>query len=79
MFTTFEAEFARLWNEERTGILFPSSLFEDQRHSSDAALRTVMAKTWSDAMRISGIQMHRRCLSLAHNADKARTSRSQKH
>ena len=69
LFFTFHTEFARLWNEERNGILFPRSLFEDQGQSSDAALETVRTRIWDDAMRFCGIEMHRRVLSLAHNAD----------
>ena len=31
--------------------------------------RPVLRETWKDAVTICGIEMHRRCLSLAHNAD----------
>ena len=65
----FEAEFRHLWNTERTGILFPKSLFEDQGHSSQTALDDILAHIWEDAVGICGIEMHRRVLSLAHNAD----------
>lgn len=68
-FTAFTAEFRHLWATERTGMLYPKSLFEDQGHSSDAACDAVLADIWSDALRFCGIEMHRRCLSLAHNAD----------
>ncbi|PVA07465.1 S-methyl-5-thioribose kinase [Thalassorhabdomicrobium marinisediminis] len=61
---TFENEFARLWTEERTGILFPARLGH-----GEAALRRLMAHIWNDAMGFCGCEMHRRCLSLAHNAD----------
>ena len=66
---TFEAEFRHLWNTERTGILYPASLFEDQDHDSAAACDAVLAGIWRDAWAVCGIEMHRRCLSLAHNAD----------
>lgn len=65
----FNAEFANLWNSERTGMLFPAVLFEDQGHSSESALNAVLADIWQDAMGFCGIEMHRRTLSLAHNAD----------
>ncbi|GGA26116.1 S-methyl-5-thioribose kinase [Neptunicoccus cionae] len=67
--SSFEAEFRHLWNTERTGMLFPKSLFEDQGHSSETACDGVLADIWQDALRFCGIEMHRRCLSLAHNAD----------
>lgn len=66
---TFEAEFFRLWNTERTGILFPRALFEDQGQRSEAALAGVLRHIWQDAVGVCGIEMHRRVLSLAHNAD----------
>ena len=67
--TTFETEFSRLWHSERNGMLYPKSLFEDQGQSSDEALREVLDRLWSDAVGFCGIEMHRRTLSLAHNAD----------
>lgn len=67
--TTFETEFRHLWQTERTGILYPASLFEDQGHDSTPACDAVLAGLWRDAWTICGIEMHRRCLSLAHNAD----------
>ncbi len=67
--TTLETEFSRLWHSERNGMLYPKSLFEDQGQSSDEALREVLDRLWSDAVGFCGIEMHRRTLSLAHNAD----------
>lgn len=67
--STFETEFRHLWATERTGILYPVSLFEDQGHDSGPACDAVLAELWRDAWVICGIEMHRRCLSLAHNAD----------
>jgi 5-methylthioribose kinase len=67
--TSFDTEFRHLWATERTGILYPRSLFEDQGHSADAACDKVLATIWEDAIRFCGIEMLRRCLSLAHNAD----------
>lgn len=69
LWATFRLEFLRLWDTERTGILYPASLFEDQGHSSANAAKGVLARTWQDAIGICGIEMHRRILSLAHNAD----------
>lgn len=65
----FEAEFRRLWGAERTGMLYPKALFEDQGHDSTGACDAVLAGIWRDAWATCGIEMHRRCLSLAHNAD----------
>lgn len=67
--TSYIAEFTNLWNSERTGMLYPASLFEDQGHSSQCALADRLAMIWEDAVGICGIEMHRRVLSLAHNAD----------
>lgn len=65
----FSNEFDRLWDAERAGILFPKSLFEDQGHSSHLARDRMRDGIWQDALRVCGIEMHRRTLSLAHNAD----------
>ena len=65
----FQNEFKKLWNSERTGILFPRSMFEDQGDSSEIALNNMLEHIWQDAVAICGIEMHRRVLSLAHNAD----------
>ena len=65
----FMAEFDLLWNSERTGILYSASLFENQGHSSASALHEFKRHIWEDAVSICGIEMHRRVLSLAHNAD----------
>ena len=66
---SYMAEFRALWAAERTGILYPKSVFEDQGHSADAARDALLARIWSEAMGFCGIEMHRRTLSLAHNAD----------
>ncbi len=65
----FIDEFSNLWHNNRQGILFPKCLFEDQDQSSQFALNSVIKNIWSDAVSVCGIEMHRRCLSLAHNAD----------
>ena len=77
-FETFRQEFKKLWNSERTGILFPSSMFEDQGDSSDFALNEMLKHIWQDAVAVCGIEMHRRVLSLAHNADFAEISDTKK-
>ncbi|KAJ55899.1 methylthioribose kinase [Actibacterium mucosum KCTC 23349] len=66
---TFMAEFKALWAAERTGMLYDRSQFEDQGHSSDNARDALLDEIWSDALGFCGIEMHRRILSLAHNAD----------
>lgn len=66
---SFEAEFKALWSSERSGMLYPAALFEDQGQSSLPACEAMLARIRQDAAAVSGIEMHRRCLSLAHNAD----------
>ena len=66
---TFRSEFRRLWKTERTGMLYPASLFEEQGQDSSPACEQLLAEINQDAMTFCGIEMHRRCLSLAHNAD----------
>ncbi|MEP2758654.1 MAG: S-methyl-5-thioribose kinase [Hyphomicrobiales bacterium] len=68
-FDAFEAEFSRLWATERTGMLYPKALFEDQGHDSSPLCTGLLAEIREDAMAFCGIEMHRRTLSLAHNAD----------
>lgn len=68
-FDNFEAEFQHLWRTERTGMLYPLALFEDQGHDSGPACDALLREVFRDAMTVCGIEMHRRCLSLAHNAD----------
>ncbi len=67
----FAAEFARLWRTERRGILYQSSLYEDQGHhmASEQALNDRLGAIWRDAMGFCGVEIHRRILGLAHNAD----------
>ncbi len=69
IWASFVAEFTQLWNAERHGMLYPKSMFEDRGHSSEPALHAVLSNIWSDALGFCGIEMHRRTLSLAHNAD----------
>ncbi|MEP3274925.1 MAG: S-methyl-5-thioribose kinase [Stappiaceae bacterium] len=71
VWTTFAAEFATLWRTKRSGILYSSELYENQNDAlaSEQALGQFLHHIWSDAMGICGIEMHRRILGLAHNAD----------
>ncbi len=64
-------EFSRLWRTERTGILYPHSLYEDQGHlmASEMALEQVLAEIFEDLLGFAGIEMHRRILGLAHIAE----------
>lgn len=67
----FVAEFTRLWRTERTGILYPASLYEDQGHhlAAEEALQQVLGEIWRDLIGFAGIEMHRRILGLAHVAE----------
>ena len=67
----FRDEFARLWHTERNGILYQAALFEDQNDglAAEQALDQVMHDLWTDMLGFAGIEMHRRILGLAHNAD----------
>lgn len=68
---SFVAEFSHLWRTERRGILYQASLYEDQGHdlASEQALTEVIGQIWRDSLGFCGIEMHRRILGLAHNAD----------
>lgn len=69
--TVFRAEFSHLWRTERTGMLYQKSLFEDQgdRLGAEQALDHVLHQIWTDLLGFAGIEVHRRILGLAHNAD----------
>jgi 5-methylthioribose kinase len=71
IWSTFRNEFARLWHTERTGILYQRSLFEDQGDhlASEQALNLVLQGLWVDMLGFAGVEMHRRILGLAHNAE----------
>ncbi len=71
IWSTFEAEFSRLWRTERTGILYEKTLFEDQGQTlaSEQALGHRLECIGRDAIGFAGIEIIRRTLSLAHNAD----------
>ncbi len=67
----FVAEFSHLWRTERRGILYQASLYEDQGHglAAEQALADLLGRIWVDTLGFCGIEMHRRILGLAHNAD----------
>jgi 5-methylthioribose kinase len=71
IWATFRNEFSRLWHSERTGILYQRALFEDQGDmlASEQALDLVLQGIWVDMLGFAGVEMHRRILGLAHNAD----------
>ena len=66
---SFEKEFSLLWQSERRGLLYSSSIYEDQGHTATQALAGKLAEIWEDALGFCGIEMNRRILSLAQNAD----------
>ncbi len=69
--SAFCAEFAHLWRTERTGMLYPPALYEDQGHhdAAEAALAQVLGQLQSDLLGFAGVEMHRRILGLAHIAE----------
>lgn len=69
--TSFCDEFSNLWHSERNGILYPSSLYEDQGHdaASAMALEQLLDEIFADLLGFAGIEMHRRILGLAHVAE----------
>jgi 5-methylthioribose kinase len=71
VWAAFAETFAGLWQTERTGMLYPACLFEDQGHAdgAEAALAGKLAAIWRDALGFCGVEIHRRILGLAHNAD----------
>ncbi|MER8725490.1 S-methyl-5-thioribose kinase [Mesorhizobium sp. M1027] len=69
--SVFRVEFSHLWRTERTGMLYQKSLFEDQgdRLGAEQALDHVLQLIWTDLLGFAGVEVHRRILGLAHNAD----------
>lgn len=67
----FVTEFTDLWRGGRTGMLYPVRLYEAQGHQAAAELARLdwLAQVWRDALGFCGVEMHRRILGLAHNAD----------
>jgi 5-methylthioribose kinase len=71
IWSIFCAEFTKLWKTERNGILYQRALFEEQGDvlGSEQALTKVLRGIWVDMLGFAGVEMHRRILGLAHNAD----------
>ncbi|RWN58060.1 S-methyl-5-thioribose kinase [Mesorhizobium sp.] len=69
--SVFRSEFSHLWRTERTGMLYQKSLFEDQgdRLGAEQALDHMLHQVWTDMLGFAGVEVHRRILGLAHNAD----------
>lgn len=69
--SVFRAEFSHLWRTERTGMLYDRRLFEDRGDSlgAEQALDRFLKDVWVDMLGFAGVEMHRRILGLAHNAD----------
>ncbi|MDX0696654.1 S-methyl-5-thioribose kinase [Sinorhizobium medicae] len=68
---TFRVEFSRLWRTERRGILYQASLFEDRGDplAAEQALNIVLDEIYREMLGFAGVEIHRRILGLAHNAD----------
>ena len=71
LWRSFETRFRELWHDERTGILYPASLYEAQGHATGAerALDDRLAAIRRDAIGIGGAEIVRRTLGLAHIAE----------
>ncbi|BCH28268.1 methylthioribose kinase [Mesorhizobium sp. L-8-10] len=69
--SVFRTEFSRLWRTERTGMLYHRSLFEDRGDAlgAEQALDQLLHDIWRDLLGFAGVEVHRRILGLAHNAD----------
>ncbi|WP_315926559.1 S-methyl-5-thioribose kinase [Mesorhizobium sp. SP-1A] len=71
LWSVFRAEFSWLWRTERTGMLYADSLFEKRGDAlgAEQALDGVLHSLWQDLLGFAGVEIHRRILGLAHNAD----------
>lgn len=71
VWTNFTQEFTHLWRTERSGILYQSTLFEDQDDAlgAEQARLDRLAAIWRDALGFCGVEIHRRTLGLAHIAE----------
>jgi 5-methylthioribose kinase len=69
--SVFREEFSRLWRSERTGMLYDRRLYEDRGDplGAEQALDRVLHDIWVDMLGFAGVEIHRRILGLAHNAD----------
>ncbi|CAN5155968.1 S-methyl-5-thioribose kinase [soil metagenome] len=68
---TFRAEFSNLWRSERNGILYQASVFEDRADGlgAEQALVSVLNDIYHEMLGFAGVEILRRILGLAHNAD----------
>lgn len=68
---TFRVEFQRLWETERTGMLYATSVFENQNDDDGSlqAMLGVLGEIEEDMLGFAGVEIHRRILGLAHNAE----------
>lgn len=71
IWSVFRREFAHLWRTERNGMLYARSLFEERGDAigAEQALDGFLADLWPDLLGFAGVEIHRRILGLAHNAD----------
>lgn len=71
IWSVFRAEFSRLWRSEREGMLYARSLFEDAGDTlgAEQALDRFLHGVWQDLLGFAGVEIHRRILGLAHNAE----------
>lgn len=66
----FEANFATLWREKRTGSLYPETLFSgDGAVASERALTLYLREIMIDSIGFAGAKMLRRILGIAHVED----------
>ncbi|HEY9216171.1 MAG TPA: S-methyl-5-thioribose kinase [Ancylobacter sp.] len=67
----FVGEFSMLWSSERKGILYQQCVLAngDDNAASEKALADLLRQLLSDALGFAGVEIHRRILGLAHNAD----------
>lgn len=68
---SFVAEFSMLWRTERSGILYQRTLFEEcgDTLGAEQASAHVLRSIWVDMLGFAGVEIHRRILGLAHNAE----------
>ncbi|MCE7030140.1 S-methyl-5-thioribose kinase [Jiella avicenniae] len=71
VWSVFSETFARLWREERTGILYARALFEDAGDETGATigLHRFLGGVFEDAVGFAGAKMVRRLVGLAHVED----------
>ncbi|NDW07494.1 S-methyl-5-thioribose kinase [Jiella pacifica] len=71
VWSVFAERFARLWREERRGILYPRTLFEDvgDETGSTVGLHRFLGGVFEDAVGFAGAKMVRRLVGLAHVED----------